>query len=527
MERAVLVLAPVCKRDPERIRQRLCAARIKSSIGENGELHIVMRGVQAGLPTTEEITEMLEVIPRKVASVLRQAEPPRRPRRDLPKPSVPPGKYVTVPQDVDPGPKEEPPMAAEDARGEMRERQEAEREELLARQLEEERAALASDYQPVPGEGFAAEIERRTRIEAERVLADLARLRFNAHQVVRVLRALSLEVPPELAALLGGSPQAEWQARDPEPPAPASGAVEAPEREPETTPAKPPQAPSAPPPERERPQPPPESEAGPEPTQKRVPPVGGKEAARAAGEANRAAVLGYLQDHPEGVGLRPIYEALGISQTVVSRHLKTLIAEGLIEKRGQMRAARYYARTTDSLPTPVKAPTREVADDEEPLLGVVRDAVVGRQGDFSPQQVADDLPGDPPVDVITARLRQLAEQGIINDVSPAPDLMLFNYERPKDAGAAAKIDQQRRAGTGPRVVGADAVAGTGNGKLSSNAEVNEVVRKVRAQGATATKGGSHIQIRYGGRTVTIGTTPGKVGFMKDKEKIRKVLGLAV
>lgn len=86
-----------------------------------------------------------------------------------------------------------------------------------------------------PEEGFAERIQREAGEEAAAVVADLAKVRFRADQVARVLRALDLPLPDEIGMLLVRAP-AERPTRPvvaiKAPPAPAPVSAEpAPSRE--------------------------------------------------------------------------------------------------------------------------------------------------------------------------------------------------------------------------------------------------------------------------------------------------------
>lgn len=78
---------------------------------------------------------------------------------------------------------------------------------------------------PTQSEGFADRVQREANEEAVAVLADLSKVRFRADQVVRVLRALGLVVPPELAELVGGT------VKEPPQPPPPPAEAKVPERQ--------------------------------------------------------------------------------------------------------------------------------------------------------------------------------------------------------------------------------------------------------------------------------------------------------
>jgi hypothetical protein len=128
-------------------------------------------------------------------------------------------------------------------------------------------------------EGFAARIERSAHNEADAVMADLARLRFRADQVARVMRALKLPFPDGLQFLLDPEPTYHY----PEDGATdfAGTAAAPPETEPEAPPAPPPPPRRPAPPEAPEAEPP--SSAAPTPAE----PVASAQAAPDAPERTR------------------------------------------------------------------------------------------------------------------------------------------------------------------------------------------------------------------------------------------------
>jgi hypothetical protein len=104
----------------------------------------------------------------------------------------------------------------------------------------------------------------------------------------------------------------------------------------------------------------------------------------------------------------------------------------------------------------------------------------------------------------------------------------YIYERPRDAGAAAKIDAEQRRAATPNGPGADPVAGTGKPFKASSPEVNALMNDARKAGARCEPGGGHIAVIWmqDGKEVRkmIRSTPGgnaQRAVMQDRARLRR------
>lgn len=168
----------------------------------------------------------------------------------------------------------------------------------------------------------------------------------------------------------------------------------------------------------------------------------------------------------------------------------------------------------------------------EPTVQQVRDVVVELDGmKFSPAQLcmfANEQAGEDEtvnwdLAMTKIRLDELAAQGIIKDISPTPDLALYQYERPRDPGKAAELDRQRYGANGPGGAAAP-VAGTGRGLKISNKLVAKLVADAEKAGCSAKMVGSgHIRIMIpSGGTVNISATPSRDSTVEnDRVRLRR------
>lgn len=435
-------------------------------------------------------------------------------------------------------------------------------------------------------QGFREKIEADSRVEVERVLADLSRLRFDATQVDHVLRALKLPVPAELTAFLSGTyvpaeaPQAPPAASEPAPAPPAEG-VDI------------------------------ESPAGPSPeavkrADERKAKLADEVASSGSAVADPAAepevrVRSYLSLMPALNG-RPFAECKkpqqtsaraqmkilqfvnsratttapdveaanlgGIAPTAYNKHLNDLADAGLIVRTGKFRhgdakqakidagtlgghpgrmAVEYGPKDKAATPPPPATqvpPSEEVQDAQaereritqarekaaKDAMGPVRDMIVGLTEPFSPTQVAEATKLD--LRQVKIALAAMCDRKIVKNVSPTKDLLLYQYVRPTDAGAAATIDHaasKAQANATTRNGGVP-VAGTGKQLTISNAEVRTLVAQITKAGGTVTKASSgHFEVRNPatGQKVMISSTPSNSrSVANDRTRVRRI-GLKV
>lgn len=137
----------------------------------------------------EEIERVLALARRKLEVAARSSSDPQPRGRAA-------GKPVTFPRDVIPRPPKEAVMEQQEQKGPDRPIVTSKLTGRTADGLTREEAVAEREGRP--GEGIADRFVREAEEEAGRVVADLARLRFRADQVMRVLRALNLPVPPEV-----------------------------------------------------------------------------------------------------------------------------------------------------------------------------------------------------------------------------------------------------------------------------------------------------------------------------------------
>lgn len=419
--------------------------------------------------------------------------------------------------------------------------------------------------------GFRERVEAEAREEVARVLADLERLQFDAHQVRHVLRAMQLPVPAALEAFVAGKPLAEAPLAPP-PPQPV---VETP------TPPGPvaPEPPSEASPESSEPEPEPptlpepEPPVAPEPTKhvafkapaatrddlRKMPVVvaqGGSLTARNSTVARRQwEVYCAVNSRPTSIGSE-IEMMVMQPQSRVTSYMRDMAEIGLIKRTGRNRhaldrkpgmpgrASVEFAPLVAEAP-PILPPVESPAADLPPArpedkqvegdatvgseaLARVRDVVVKERDMFSPRLVAEKALVTR--DTAIAALRILESRGVVTDESPTPDMPLFAYSPPKDPGAAAKADMARRKAESAQKTGnggSAPVAGTGKGVKANNPEVQGLIAAAQREGAVVTHApNGHFEVKLpeslGGKRVLISATPSNARtVMNDRARLRR------
>jgi len=377
--------------------------------------------------------------------------------------------------------------------------------------------------QAPPAEDFVARAERAlaevealrsdAQAEAERVLKDLARLQFRADQVVRVFKALKLDVPHALADFGGAGfrqiTSSLYTREQPEKPVEQPEAPAAPEPKPDPTPE------------------PPAAEKLPEqPSVNR-----GAESARAKAAENKERVAHLIIEAGQaGIRLGQLVEAAGVNQNTVSRIIRELIDSKEIERVGTKGSKTAFYRALAPAEDPRVPPKVEAAGSIEPeWLARIRDVAVKQpQGTLFDVGTIAELVKLPRPIVLTG-LKVLAERDVLKDASPTEDMPLFMYVKPTDPGAAAKIDQARRAEPESNGVRSAPVPGTGQQLRSSHGETQQLLRKIHsAGGEVRRRGDSHLKVvnPRNGRETTISSTPSTGDLSRTYAKVR-ALGLAV
>jgi DNA-binding transcriptional ArsR family regulator len=379
---------------------------------------------------------------------------------------------------------------------------------------------------PEPGEGFAERIERETRVEAAAVVADLARLRFRADQVYRVLRALDLDVPDEIVQLTRTGLAEGLLAGREERPEPAQAPVVPAQPEAPVEPAPGPAAAEKPPAAEKAPEEVPEHLRG-------MPGAGGggPVTQRIATAEKQLQVYEALK---AGTALASELEkTTGIPHARVSAHLRSLEAAGLVRYVGDRRTpgvetGRFSKEYAAVMPAAVKTETVDVQRKATPEeLAKVRDWAVKTKAPFTAVEAIGAV--SLPAAVVVDALGQLVTRQVLRASGGGNDEVLYLYGKPESPGGGAQIDAARKvSAAAPVSNGSAPVPGTGTGTLSSSHAVNEMIRAVRAAGGKAQKtGGEHIRVTSkDGRSCIIGGTPSNSGLIQDKAKIRK-LGIAV
>jgi DNA-binding transcriptional ArsR family regulator len=374
-----------------------------------------------------------------------------------------------------------------------------------------ERAEVShmSDAEQAPRRSFADRVREDAEREAARVLEDLERLRFDAEAVVRVMRALGIPVPALLAAVT------ETDAPEvPESVDQAEAAPEAPEEKKQED-TKVPETPDL--------------------SQRKPPPVPsgtsvGAQKASETGDENRSRVLSVIRSGGStGLGLRSVYEKADLSQGTASRHIRALMDDGLVEKRGQARAARYFATETDAPgqqepESAERAPAEDAQVVDPVALAAVRDFVTKQKKPF---KVGDVVQGTSLIRPhVNDALSLLERRQVIENIG-LDGFDLFEYRKPRDPGAAAKIDAESRK-TGAAEGGSVPVPGTGRAPRAGTPEIDKLLIKVRRAGGSVRHAASgHFSIEYAGRSVQIPATPGSSAAVRTAIARVRQLGLEV
>lgn len=252
------------------------------------------------------------------------------------------------------------------------------------------------------------------------------------------------------------------------------------------------------------------------------------------GDQRKSAILNHIRSLGGKAPQSGFKALLGVASSgSVIPHIRELETEGKIRQTGkkiesaagppsiEWEIVEEQDETVDEV---TREPEPEPEPEISPALGAVRDTAVREFGEetFSPGQLITRVEGWS-FDETLEQLRELARLGILIDESPAPDVSMFRWERPKAPGRAAEIDQQRRraSGDGDGSV-SDPVAGTGKLWQPGNPDLRKLVGEIRQLGGTAQPaGGGHVEVRYGGQKRLIPSTPG--GSPKNLLRVRQNL----
>lgn len=433
-----------------------------------------------------------------------------------------------------------------------------ERQERRDREAEAMRERHRAEVAEIDAEeGFAERIERETREEAERVCAELTKLRFDARQVQRVMKALGLTIPREIA----------WAASEktvmivdelPEQP-PAASPAPAASKEAAGSSPEPATAETAPI----------ESAAEPVKPPKQRPSAGGTP--RVAADVDWPADLMAMPAASGNGPVRPrrvaaekqlavyndveahrtripgeVADAVGMKSETVASILRELHRHGMIvrtgvnrRKPGQKtgRASVEYRplvrlkdpAEVDQAPAKPKTPAPPQTKVTSKVASVPKSTKLGVEDFLAKQGVGqtftlgglcDDLPGADPEHLENWLRHLVVKQKVAQDGSSYAVLV------------AADINAPKKTGSGPRIA-SGSVAGTGKSKVrSSNPGVQALMNEARQAGATVTKtGGDHIRYEWeqGGvkRVVTGSASPSTERAVRDTRADLRRGGLAV
>lgn len=255
---------------------------------------------------------------------------------------------------------------------------------------------------------------------------------------------------------------------------------------------------------------------------------------RIAALEKMATVLEAVEARETVVAKELAEELPGITQDTIAGYLRDLAAEGLIRRTGRNRL---YPAGKPGKAGAEYAPLEKVGKvgkEDFPPVECVRDAVIHLGvGVYSPAQIGEQVEREtgktPNRGVVTARLKELALQGIISDSSVA-DLVLFEYQTPDKAGRGAELDAARHkelaaAGGNGNGTGGDPVPGTGK-RTTGNQAVDQLLREVEKQGGTwVIAGGGHVRVAYGGKTALIPKSPKGNNVGPAKSRLKRVTGI--
>lgn len=391
-------------------------------------------------------------------------------------------------------------------------------------------------------EGFADRVAREAQDEAAAVVADLQRVRFRADQVARVLGALGLPLPDEIAVLIGS---ATYVRRDVTP-GDADLATVAPAED---------DLPSLPdPPARSVPEPAPAPKRAVEEaeTAKEEPPrkeTNRGAAGRVTGAQNRQRILEDVQTHGPST-VTEIAERMGFHETAARAHIRALLQSGELRISGHRRS-KGDNRKNGRLPgeyaaTGVVAPAGvlEVAPRQRPFPGKTPQPVE-EQGGSGPEvgpeaaalrRVRDLVVAQPqhvhkvesvarllglPAEVVSEALGKLAIQGVLK---PRPTGG-YNYVKPTDEGAAARLERKRTPQQGSNG-GGGPVSGTGKKQVVSHPEVRKIITVVQNQiGADKVKmtpsGHWQCDCPNGSKVLIAGTPSSTRTLLNDRARLRR------
>lgn len=400
-------------------------------------------------------------------------------------------------------------------------------------------------HQPEPDEaGFVTRVEREARAEADRVLADLRRLRFRADQVVHVLRALKLDVPPELRRITEGraepvnapavAPKAAPEAaREPAGGAPPSPPVARPESAPEgreePEPGKSPEPVKSPEPEGSFPE-----HLRPYPPARK----GGRLDQRIRVAENMHVIAEFARSVPTFV-VTEVAPVVGMPAARVADYCRELERAGVaIERTGRNRRAagqedgragveyraRREAAAEEAAAAEETAEEAALSRTEADVLARVRDAVVKQSAASTVAGIASEVGA--PAPVVREALKALEGRGIVEDVG-LPGSELYEYRKPTDAGAAARLDAARRAVENGGGGGSAPVAGTGKGLRISHPEVRRLVEDAQRAGGRISAAAGHYAVECPQGRVVISATPrSSRTVLNDRARLRRA-GLRV
>lgn len=265
-------------------------------------------------------------------------------------------------------------------------------------------------------------------------------------------------------------------------------------------------------------------------------------------------VLEYVNAHPTTIVTEAV-AALPYPQSAISEYLRALDDAGLIKRTGRNRfpeghtgsgrAAVEFASLTaesederieiDVRPKTKVTPKVEFSEVEAKALATVRTHVMKTKGPFTPRQVADAVEMSEIVALVF--LDALVERRVIHDVSPAPDMRLFEFEPVKAPKAPKRAEKSAKVGDSAPRRGAP-VSGTGGQNAANvkanNPEVQSLIDAARSAGAEVSKAtNGHFAVlipedgdRPGARVLISATPSGHRTVLNDRARLRRA-GLGV